>query len=256
MATASVLRDIPPMWREGSTSLEMAALLRSDVWRGAGVPHGDGAPVLLVCGFLAGDPSLNLLARWLRRIGHRPSRAGIRWNVGCGGETVDRLEAKVEALAARYDRPVAIVGQSRGGTSARALAVRRPDLVDRIVTLGSPLVDQLDVHPAVWTQVHLVGILGSLGVDGLLKHSCRNGDCCAQYRDEFEAPMPESVAFTSIYSRDDGIVRWRACLDPYAEHVEVRSSHIGMAANVQVYRALAAALAPVALADALAAEAA
>jgi hypothetical protein len=46
----------------------------------------------------------------------------------------------------------------------------------------------------------------------------------------------------SIYSRSDGIVDWRACLDPAAEHVEVRASHIGMAVNGEVYAAVGAAL--------------
>jgi hypothetical protein len=33
-------------------------------------------------------------------------------------------------------------------------------------------------------------------------------------------------------------VDWRACLDPYAECVEVEGSHCGMAVNVNVYREL------------------
>lgn len=244
MGTASLLTEIPPLWREGTTSLELASLMRSDVWRGDGVAHGDGAPTLLVCGFLAGDPSLSTMARWMRRIGHRPARAGIRWNIGCGGETVDRLEDRVDELAQTHGRKVAIVGQSRGGTCARSLAIRRPDLIDRIVTLGSPLIDQLAVHPAVWTQVHVVGILGSLGVPGFLRSDCRDGECCEQIRTEQITTFPDSVDFTSIYSRRDGIVRWRSCLDISAKQVEVRSSHIGMAVNAEVYRAVARSLAP------------
>ena len=46
----------------------------------------------------------------------------------------------------------------------------------------------------------------------------------------------------SIYSRRDGIVDWRACLDPGAENVEVNASHIGMAAHAGTYEAIAAAL--------------
>jgi hypothetical protein len=39
-------------------------------------------------------------------------------------------------------------------------------------------------------------------------------------------------------SRSDGIVDWRACLDPQAEQIEVDSSHCGMSVNVDVFRAL------------------
>ena len=216
--------------------------MRDPVWRGEGVPHGDGGSVLLVCGFLAGDPSLNALASWLTRIGWRPARAGLRWNVGCTGDTVTRLERRAEELAERDGRKIAVVGQSRGGSCAKALAVRRPDLVDRVVTLGSPLRDPLDVHPGVWTQVHLLGVLGTLGVPGLMSRSCRAGECCTDITRELAAPVPTDVRFTSIGSRSDGIVRFRSCQEPGAEFHEVRSSHIGMAVSAPVYRTIAESL--------------
>ncbi|HEX6601139.1 MAG TPA: hypothetical protein VF030_00720 [Solirubrobacterales bacterium] len=240
--TAPGRAAIPPIWREGRVPLEIAALRRDPVWRGEGVPRGDGRPVLLICGYLAGDPSLRTLASWLSRIGYRPARAGLRWNVGCAGETLDRLERRAEALATRAGSRIALVGQSRGGTCARALAVRRPDLIDTVVTLGSPLRGHLDVHPGVWLHVHLVGALGTLGVPGLLRSSCRDGDCCVQFDEELAAPFPRSVGLTSVYSRSDGIVRWRACLDPDADHVEIQSSHIGMAVSAPAYRAIGRAL--------------
>jgi triacylglycerol lipase len=246
MSTVTVVRDavrMPPIWKEGRTGLELAGLLRDPVWRGEGVPHGDGGPVLLICGFLAGDASLATMAGWLRRIGYRPSRAGLRWNVGCAGETVSRLEQRLEALAERAGEPVAIVGQSRGGSCAQALAVRRPELVRSVVTLGSPLRDPLDIHPAVVAQVRAVAMLGALGVPGLFTRGCADGPCCAQVRDEAVLQVPRSVPFTSVYSRSDGIVRWRSCLADGARHVEVHASHIGMAVNAQVYREVAVALA-------------
>jgi hypothetical protein len=51
------------------------------------------------------------------------------------------------------------------------------------------------------------------------------------------------VGCVCVYSRKDGIVDWRACLDPSGQHVEVKSSHVGMAVNPAVYRAIADALA-------------
>ncbi|MDQ5807584.1 MAG: hypothetical protein M3320_02810, partial [Actinomycetota bacterium] len=101
-----------PIWREGRVALESAALRRDPVFRGEGVPHGDGTPVLLVPGFLAGDPSLATMAGWLKRIGHRPCRARMRVNVDCATRALDRLEEEAEALAGRHGRRVAVVGQS------------------------------------------------------------------------------------------------------------------------------------------------
>jgi pimeloyl-ACP methyl ester carboxylesterase len=231
-----------PIWREGRAALERRALARDPVLSGAGVVRGNGEPVMLVPGFLAGDLSLGVLARWLRDLGYRPTRARIRANIDCTERALRRLEVQLQHAAERHGRDVSIVGQSRGGTMARALAVRRPDLVRSIVCLGSPVVDQLDVHPLVRVQVRTVAALGTLGVPGLFSLGCTSR-CCAQAVSDITAPFPADLPFTSIFSRSDGVVGWRSCLDPAARHVEVRSSHIGMAVNPEVFRAVAEALA-------------
>lgn len=232
-----------PIWGEARAGLEHAALRRHAVFRGEGLALGDGAPVLLVPGFLAGDVSLGVMAQWLSRIGYRPCRAGMRVNVDCTSRALERLEHELERFADRHGRKVAIVGQSRGGSMARILAVRRPDLVTGIVCLGSPLADPLAVHPFVRAQVEAVAVLGSLGVRGLFSHRCQFGSCCQQARVDAGAAWPRHVGFISVYSRSDGIVDWRSCLDPHASHVEVRSSHIGMSVNPAVFQIVAGVLA-------------
>lgn len=206
------------------------------------MPQGDGAPVLLIPGFLAGDPSLRTMALWLRRIGYKPCRARMRVNIDCTTRAVERLEEELQALAAEHGRKVRIVGQSRGGCMARLLAARHPDLVEGIVTLGSPLLDQFRIHPLVRAQITAVGALGTIGVPGLFRYGCGYGACCEDVRAAVRAPFPGDVRFISLYSRSDGIVDWRSCLDPAAEHVEVRASHIGMAVHGDTYREVARAL--------------
>ena len=239
----SSLLDQPPIWREGRVALEAAALMRSPVFRGEGIAYGDGQPVLLVPGFLAGDDTLGLMTTWLRRTGHHTRRAGIRVNVDCSGAALARIERRLEDLAERRGR-VAIIGQSRGGCFAKALAVRRPDLVSGIVTLGSPVLDPLAVHPLVRLQVLAVGALGTLGAPRLFRRACLRGECCAGFAEELAGCPDEGVGYVAIYSRRDGVVDWRACLDPAAEeHVEVTASHCGMSLDANAYRAVAAALA-------------
>jgi hypothetical protein len=48
---------------------ELARLLVDPVFRGEGVPHGNGMPALLIPGFMAGDTSLGVMQGWLGRIG-------------------------------------------------------------------------------------------------------------------------------------------------------------------------------------------
>lgn len=234
------LPHVPPLWRETLIGFEAAGLLRSPVWRGDGCERADGDGVLLIPGFMAGDGSLGLMTRWLRGLGYRTKSAGIRSNVGCSEAVCSALEPRLECLAEATGRRVAIVGQSRGGMLGKVLAIRRPDLVSGVVTLGSPLRSQLAVHPLVLGQIGIVGTLGAVGLSGVFGHNCLRGTCCEEFRRAAQAEFPADVSLVSLYSRTDGIVDWRACLDPAADElVEVHASHCGMSVNAEAYRAVA-----------------
>lgn len=241
---------IPPLWRESRLGFEVARLVRHPVWKGEGVEDGGGQPVMLVPGFLAGDDTLGLMTRWLRRTGHHTCSARMRMNVDCSEAAVGRLEERAEALFERHGQRVAIIGQSRGGCLARVVARRRPDLIGGVIGLGSPFTDQFAIHPLVRLQVYAVGLLGTLGYPGLFKHSCLAGDCCERYRDDVQARFPKNVGFLSLYSKSDGVVNWRSCLDPAAKHHEIHASHIGMGLNPEAYVEIAGALARFRAADA------
>jgi triacylglycerol lipase len=233
----------PPLWREARVGLEAASLLRDPIFRGEGMADGRGRPVLLIPGFLAGDGSLAMMAGWLKRAGYRPSRAGIVSNVNCAGRLLPRLEQRLERLVSEQGQRAAIVGQSRGGTLAKVLAYRRPDLVTGVVALGSPQMDPLAVHPLVRLQVEAVGRLGSLGAPGLFKRSCMDGDCCSSFWADLAEPLARGVSLVSVYSKSDGVVDWRSCLDPHATQlVEIRASHCGMAVSGSAWRAVAESL--------------
>jgi pimeloyl-ACP methyl ester carboxylesterase len=205
--------------------------------------QADAPPVLLVPGFMAGDGSLAMMHGWLRRRGSRTAAAGMWLNVDCGERAARGIEARLRRIAERAGRDVVLIGQSRGGELARVVAVRNPELVSTLVTLGSPVLSPLSVAPAVLNAVRSVARLGDLGVPGMFSRRCADGDCCARYRADLAAPLPDTIRAVAIYSRSDGVVSWRACLDPSAAHVEVESSHGGMSVNRAVYRVLAEILA-------------
>jgi pimeloyl-ACP methyl ester carboxylesterase len=203
-------------------------------------PAGDGRPVMLIPGFLAGDTSLTRMAVWLRSGGYTLARSGIRWNTGCMEPTVIELRRRLEEAVDRAGQPALLVGQSRGGSIGRALAVLAPELIDTVVTLGSPLLDQLAVKPRVWPSIVAVGTLGTIGVPGMFSVSCLRGKCCARTVEAITAPFPEGIRFLSVYSCSDEVVRWQACLDDAATQVEVNTSHVGMGMAREVWAALAA----------------
>jgi triacylglycerol lipase len=217
--------------RTGHTSYAGAPVLR------------DVDPVVLVPGFLAGDASLSALRRALREQGHRTYRAHIHANVGCTSRAVAQLEERLESVVGRRGRRATIVGHSLGGLLARGLAVRRPDLVGGIVTLGSPMLAPGAHHVALTRSLDALVRLSRAGVPGLMALECVAGDCARSSFEESRLPLPPQVSFTALYSRRDGIVDWRACLDPLATSVEVRSSHLGMVVDPATIRAVCSAVA-------------
>ncbi len=244
MATASLApggAPVAPLLGELRYGAELMRLLAEPEFRRPS--RRSGAPaVLLVPGFMAGDGSLGVLAQWLRRRGSRTSGSGILMNSNCAEQTIDGVQSRLRRLAQRAGGRVVLIGQSRGGALARVVAARNPDLVSTVVMLGSPVVAPLDVGPAVLGAVKVVARLGDLGLPGMLSTQCRDGDCCEAFREDLRAELPSGVRAISVYSRSDGIVSWQACLDPCAEHVEVRASHGGMSVHPEVYRVLAGVL--------------
>lgn len=191
-------------------------------------------PVLLVPGFMAGDATLAFMARALRQHGFRTYRSQMHANVGCTLNAAALLETRLESIAIRRGSRVQVVGHSLGGMLARGLAVRRPDLISGIVTMGSPMLAPGAHHVALTRGVDMLVRLSRAGVPGLMSEECVAGSCARQSFDESREPVPADVGFTAIYSRRDGIVDWRACVDPEAATIEVTASHVGMAVDPRV----------------------
>ena len=237
--------ELPPPLRwwgsplsESRVNLELARLLVSPVFRGVGVPRGDGRPVLLVPGFLAGDVTLAVLHSWLRRGGYRTYRSGIAWNADCSEAAVRRLDRRVLDVAERRGEQVTVIGHSRGGLFARALGVRRPSRVRQVITLGSPLAGHFDA-----SALTLAAAGGARLAQNVLRPArpgCMTVSCPCAFTADMTAPAP--LPLTSIWSSRDGIVRPSSCRPADAECLQVTGSHLGLAANVAVYRHLATVL--------------
>jgi pimeloyl-ACP methyl ester carboxylesterase len=223
--------------------LELARLLVDPVIWGHEVPRGDGRPVVLLPGFLAGDQTLLVLAAWLRRIGYRPFTCGFVANVQCSDRALERVERRVEQVHRRHGRRVAVIGHSRGGHFARAIGHRRPDAVSHAVSVGAGLREMLAVsYPTEGAVAAARDLQRRTG--GARSPLCLTEACDCAFARDFTQPFPtDRVRLTSIYSKGDGVVRWQAALAPDAECVEVTGSHVGLIFNRKTYRALAAALA-------------
>lgn len=229
--------------RETRWQLELARLLGDPVFRGVGLPRGDGRAVVLMPGLGGGDLTLLVMAMWLQRLGYRPRLCGFVANVGCSETAMERVERQLELLHERDGRRVALIGHSRGGLYSRALACRRPELVSHGIALGAGLREMLAISYPTLVLVDRVR-RRLLSTGRARSPRCMTADCdCAFTRDMFRPFPQERVRLTSIYSKGDGVVRWQAAVVPYGECIEVTGSHVGLIFNRKAYHAIATALA-------------
>jgi dienelactone hydrolase len=139
---------------------------------------------------------------------------------------VPQVIALTERLA--VDGPVPLLGWSLGGVLARETARERPGLVSQVITMGTPVVGGPKYTLTARTYA-------ARGAD--LDHIER----MVAERNR----VPITVPVTAIYSKNDGVVDWRACIDHHneVEHIEVRATHLGMGASAEVFDIVARRLA-------------
>ena len=222
------------LWSELSLGWEWAALRLSPVYYGVGVPRGDGAPVIVVPGFLATDISLAELHLWLGRVGYRPYASGLGINAECPDKMLEQLHATIDRAHRETGRRVRLIGHSLGGLLVRAAAAREPGKVAQVITLGTPA-QRLVAHPLVMRLLRRV-----------LRRSFRRveGACLHDFKEGLRECLPPSVERASICSSVDPVVGWRDCVGlEGASAIMVRGTHSGLVVNAQVYRELGALLA-------------
>jgi pimeloyl-ACP methyl ester carboxylesterase len=208
---------------------ELTALVRDPVLRGRGVPHGDGRPVLLIPGFLAGDWTLRVLNSWLGRVGYSTHLSGILLNVQHSERLLSGLKRKLTEVARKSGSRVSLVGHSRGGLLAKVLSQRKPELVEQVIALGSPLADWTDL--ALVTH-HAVGVVRTANELAYGRRFNPEG------RFTYDLKLTPVVPTTSIYTREDDVVNFRACLRPDIPALPVWGTHNGLIVNPEVFRLL------------------
>ncbi|WP_346622743.1 alpha/beta hydrolase [Blastococcus montanus] len=176
-------------------------------------PRGEPHPVVVLPGWLASDVSTRAIRRWIGSLGHPTVGWDLGRNHGPRPEVVEGVRRLVDRVADEHGSPVSIVGQSLGGLFARRLAERSPHLVRQVISLGSPFAG-VPRRPA-----------GARGAG--MYREYRRLRAVEQVRPAPALPVPS----TSVYSRSDGVVDWRTCLQeegPRSENVAVHASHLGM----------------------------
>jgi len=240
----AVEHALTPLWREAKWGLEWLKLRMSPVYWGHGVPHGKGEPVVLVPGFMTGDLMLLEMHRWLRRIGYNSFLSRIVWNNDCPDKTAQALMRRVRGVHKETGAKVRLIGHSLGGMLSKCIAQDASDIVERVITMGSPFRAMVQAHPAVigvWDQLKA----NQSGLVGRNLHvSCGTGYCMCGFVRNMLKPKPVHIPQFAVYSRTDGVAHWRCCLEEdSSRNTEVNCTHIGMVFHPGVYQAVAKRLA-------------
>ncbi len=173
---------------------------------------------MVIPGFLANDRTTLGLQRALAGAGFRVSGWGLGLNRGVSEDTLDRIVGRVETFGG--GQPVTLVGWSLGGIYAREVAKVRPDLVARVVTLGSPFSGDPRGNN-VWRLYELVAghPVDQPPIDAVLAE---------------KPPVPT----LAIWSRRDGIVA-PACARGEAgesdRQIELDCGHMAFAVSSRAY---------------------
>ncbi len=210
---------------EGRAWLEFASLLPALPLLGRAA-RGDGHPVMVFPGWLAGDGSTRAMRWFLRDRGYHAHAWRLGVNHGPSPEAVAGMTERLHALHARHGRKLSLVGWSLGGIYARELARRFPALVRQVITLASPF---RDVKASTVARLYRLGLGPPPGPDP---------DHEVQRR--LREPLP--VPSTCLYSKTDGIVAWRSCVDddgPERENIAIRASHCGIGHHPAALRVIA-----------------
>jgi pimeloyl-ACP methyl ester carboxylesterase len=190
--------------------------------------EGDGHTAVFFPGLGADHRFMDPLADYCRRLGYECRHWGRGFNTGPAGEPgawLADLAAEMDASLPRGRKSVTLVGWSLGGLYAREIAKTMPQRVRQVVTLGTPVASVSSSTNVQWLFELLNG---------------RTTQIDPRFAERLRAPPP--VPTTSIYSRSDGIVAWRACLSPpgpLSENIEVESSHLGLIWHPDVRRIVA-----------------
>jgi triacylglycerol lipase len=224
-----------PLWREVGLVQEWLRLRTTPVFRGQGIPRGDGAAVVTIPGFMCRDVYTHCLTAWLQRLGYRAFPSGIERNNDCLEKVLGRVMTTIEQAAAATGGQVHLIGHSLGGVLARIIAAERPALIASVLTLASPF-RGIRAHPYVLRLARRV----RERVQHQDAPHCFTGFCACPAITALQKELPAAIRHCAVYTKADGIVDWRACInDDPACNVEVSGTHIGLVFNAEVYRLIA-----------------
>ncbi len=228
-----------PIWFESLVGVDWTLLHFSPIYYGFGVPKGDGSATVVVPGFLGSDIYLYEMYMWLARIGYKPYLSGIGWNADCLNTLSEKLIETITKAHRETGKKVNLIGHSLGGVLSRSAAIRHPEMVASVITLGSPF-RGIKSHPKVVEMSKRIRSRIFRNSDKTDFPNCYTGYCHCAAVTSLQGAFSKKIRQTAIYTKTDGIVDWHNCVSRNAENnFEVSGTHLGLVYNFHVYKLIA-----------------
>ncbi|MCB1199254.1 MAG: alpha/beta fold hydrolase [Leptospiraceae bacterium] len=170
--------------------------------------------ILILPGFGTNTRYMFLLKYELESLGHNVEDWGVGFNHGDVPVLAEQFAEVIQKRFQESQKKITLVGWSLGGYIARETARDFPEIVEKVITMGTP-------------------VIGGPRYTAAAKFYERKGESLDEIEkatiERFEKPL--EVPIVAFYAKTDGVVSWQACIDHWSkdvEHIEVQSSHLGM----------------------------
>lgn len=193
-------------------------------------PKGDGHTVMVLPGFMTSDPATTFLRKQLRKFGYnaQPWKLGVNLGPTNNRDIDTLLHERVKELYLTSGHRISLVGWSLGGVLAREVARNNPEMIRQVITLASPVGGSMEATSLWDIYIKLFG-------------RNINKEALEERMEKVRHPVP-GVAFTSIYTKQDGVIAWQlAQVDEtdLSQNIAVGASHLGIIFNPQALYAIA-----------------
>lgn len=207
-----------PFWRSQLATLREPGRLALHAQALRHAPRG-AAAVMVFPGFGTDDRITMPLRTYLARLGHEVVGWGLGRNRGDVAGDIGAARRQVEDFYAASGQAVSLIGWSLGGVFAREIARDDPDKVAQVITIATPVFG---------------GPRFTRSADAYTDTELDEISATTERRNQL--PIERSIA--AFFSKRDGIVDWRTCIDDFSPDIsliEVNSTHVGITVDPTVW---------------------
>lgn len=211
------------MTEAGLDSRRRYLLEQDPILNGGETPRGDGHPIMPVPGLLRSDKDMREMRDYFAKEGYTSLESGIEKNREPGPHILNMI-SRLEKAINEMGQKATLIGVSLGGIYALVIGIMRPDLVQRVVLIGTATRKHVrDAANPRYKNIISMVIGGNQSYESFL-HAIPT------------ASIPPGIELISLHTRNDKVFNWEDCVDPRARlNIEVPDSHYDLHKSPRVF---------------------